>query len=102
METEKPKRVYTVSTVLPNNERVRNKLERERQKEEERLRDENDKKKKQLENNNLEEIMRKQQQEDKLKEKQEQEFEQDTKLRVALIFKNLKQNLIKLFIQNYF
>lgn len=86
---EKLRKGIVLSSIMPNNERVKKKLEIERQNEEERQRIENEKKRKVLEELNIEELLKKQQQEDdKEKKKQEQEnIEQDTKLRVAIINK---------------
>jgi hypothetical protein len=83
------KKGIVISSIMPNNERVKKKLEIEKLREEERQRLEDDRKKKALEEYNIEELLRKQQQEDdKMKKMQEQQsLEQDTKLRQTIINK---------------
>lgn len=98
METDnKPKRQIIISNVLPDNDRVRKKIKVEKQKEAERQKLEDEKKRRMLEVYNMEEMLKKQQQEDdKLKKLQEQEqFEQNTKLRYQIIQK-MEGNLVEI------
>lgn len=81
------KRTYNYAQVLPDNDRVRKKLEVERVMEEERLREENERQKKKLDEFNYEEHLRQQKLERDRKQRQMEmeNQQQDIKLRYSLI-----------------
>jgi hypothetical protein len=87
MEMDKPKRVYNFAQILPDNDRVRKKMEYEKMQEDERIREEFERQKLKQDEFNREEHLKQQKLEKDRKQKQREleNQQQDIKMRFSAI-----------------